>query len=75
MFIYTYFICLCIFIYLYIFYIYKQSLSGKSKAIVNENGLYDSDVAKQPKRVDWNAHGRTMMTSLYWSVGAVDALE
>ena len=32
-------------------------------------------VTWQPRRVDWNTHAWTMMTSLYWSVGVVDAIE
>ena len=34
----------------------------------NENGLHNSDVTWQPRRVDCNAHVWTMTTSLYWSV-------
>ena len=33
------------------------------------------DVTWWPRRVDWNAHAWTAKTSLYWSVGMVDAVE
>ena len=33
------------------------------------------DITWLPRRVDWNMHAWTMTTSLYYSVGAVDAVE
>ena len=50
-----------------------EGLSRKSPTSVN--GLSDIYVTQQPRRVDWNAHARKMTTSLYWSVGVVDAVE
>ena len=37
--------------------------------------MCDINVTWQPRRVDWNAHAWTMTTSLYWSLGVVDAVE
>ena len=47
--------------------IYTRCLSRKSPC--------DIDVTWQLRRVGWNVHVWTMATSLYLSVGAVDAVE
>ena len=67
--------CTSIYIYIWsysIYYIelnnivYIGGLSRKSPAIVNiMRSLRDIDVTWQPRRVDWNVHGWTMMASLY----------
>ena len=46
-----------------------------SHCLYNENDLCDIDVTWQPWRVDWDAHAWTMMTSLYYSLGTVDAIQ
>ena len=59
----------------------KQGLSRKSPAIVNVTRmvLCGICITWQPDyvdgRVDWNAHVWTMTSSLYQSLGAVDAVE
>ena len=46
--------------------IYMKSVQKKSSHCQhNKNGLGDIDVTWQPRRVDWNVHVWTMMTSLY----------
>ena len=67
-------VCVCI--YVCCVCVCVWGLSGNIPDIVNiiRMVLHDIDVTWQPKRVDWNAHVWTM-TSLYYSMGAIDAIE
>ena len=54
----------------------KRSVWKKSNhCYYNGNGLRDFNTTWQPGRVDWCAHAWTMMTSLYYSLGALDSTE